>query len=45
MEVGHRMIQIAGQSNRGFSRWELTKQGRKDIEALKSTENVTIFPG
>ena len=45
MQHGHRMIQEAGQSNRGFGRWELTKQGRKDIEALKNTENVSIFPG
>ena len=40
-----RMIQPAGMSHKGFGRWELTKQGRKDIEVLKSTENVSPFPG
>ena len=40
-----RMIQLVGKTHRGFRRWELTKQGRKDIEALKSTENVSVFPG
>ena len=39
------MIQEVGKTNRGFGRWELTRQGRKDIEALKSTENVSVFPG
>lgn len=40
-----RMIKEAGKTIQGWGRWELTSQGRKDIEALKSTENVSVFPG
>jgi DNA-binding HxlR family transcriptional regulator len=39
-----RMIQAVGKSISGGGRWELTKQGRKDIEALKDTKNVSTFP-
>ena len=39
------MIQEAGKTIKGWGRWELTKQGRKeDMEALKNTENVSAFP-
>ena len=40
-----RTIQPAGKSQRGSMRWELTKMSRKEIEALKNTENVSVFPG
>ena len=39
-----KMIQEAGKTIKGWGRWELTKQGRKDMEALKNTENVSAFP-
>ena len=38
------MVQEAGKTIKGWGRWELTRQGRKDIEALKNTENVSVFP-
>jgi hypothetical protein len=37
------MIEEIGKNIQGWGRWELTKQGRKDIEALKNTENVSVF--
>lgn len=37
------MVHSVGKNNKGFRRWELTKQGRRDMEALKNTANVVVI--